>query len=106
MPTQPWRLDTLIFSVTTRKADGTPAGSRAIVLKAPLLDGDEAVEFSEVRLIPTWTTTADVDTIAQDPASGEKRLIKAGTRISYEDKPLDADTVKPHELVEYERVRN
>ena len=105
MPTQPWRLDTLILSLTTRKADGSPGESRDLVLKAPLLD-QGTVEFSDVRLIPTWTNVADVDTLAQDPGSGEKRLIKAGTRISYEDTPLSVDTVKPHELVEYERVRN
>lgn len=104
MPTQPWRLDTLLLSVRTTKADGTPAGERTIVLKASALDAD-AIEFGEVKLFPTWTTVADVDTIAQDPATSEKRLIAAGTRISYEDQPLIVDTVKPHELVEYERVR-
>lgn len=97
---EPWMLDTVQMVFTVRRKDGTQE-SIAMGAKAQHLSQD-GVEFTALRLVPTWTKLADEDLTHVGP-TGEVQVIKAGSPMSYEDTPVDADCEKPALLVSDEK---
>lgn len=98
---EPWTLDTVQLLFTVRKKDGT-SEDIAMGAKAGHLSQD-GIEFTTLRLVPTWTKVADEDLTHVNDLTGEVRVIKKGEPMSYEDTPVDADCVKPALLVSDER---